>query len=127
MKMCEAKSWWECRNLMGGLETHFSRYPNLFARDRQLELAERYLAPEVRDRWTRHCRELRRVTWFDFCVFLAHQVADKVSGSTSRRMYSKTVQKESQSITEYAIWLQQFAPHFNSPRHAPSVIAMIAF
>lgn len=30
-----------------------------------------------------------------------------------------TYQRDSQSVTEYAIWLQQFAPHFRSSGHNP--------
>lgn len=104
---------------MGSLEMQFSRYPNYFSRDRQLALAKRYLAPELADRWDLISRAMPRVTWFDLCAFLAKQIAPTLSAGSSRRLYTATHQKDTQSVTEYAIWLQQFAPQFNSPGDSP--------
>lgn len=103
---------------MGGLETHFSRYRDYYNTDeRKIECAEKYLSPAVREQWDIRARGLGRATWFDFCACLANQLAPTLNGPVARRLSTKGSQRENQTVTGFAIWLQQFVPYYTDPRH----------
>ncbi|KAJ5988656.1 hypothetical protein N7481_003866 [Penicillium waksmanii] len=118
MPKYQADSWQSCLKLMQALETHFSIHPEFYSfEDRKVQLGEKYLNAALASEWDDRRRKLRGPSWVAFCLFLAEQLAEFVKPDVARRKYTGTYQRQGEGILNFAMYLQQYAPHFNSAHH----------
>ncbi|KAJ5307570.1 hypothetical protein N7476_008226 [Penicillium atrosanguineum] len=107
---CRAKNFTEVRKFLTFMESHFAEHPAYYNDDRKLNAAKRSLVPLLQAKWVAHASKLRRVTWFDMCVFLAGVGGEGCPRDTAVKLYHESTQRKYQTVTEFAIWLEQYTP-----------------
>lgn len=116
MKPTDGRDWWACRNYIGGLEAHFKNHPRYFTDEgRKVTLARRYICPSLNEKWAAFARKRPQITWFDVCVFIINQSAQSFTPESAVSRYLRCSQMPNQKIREFALWVQQFAPHYQRP------------
>lgn len=107
---CRAKNFTEVRKFLTLMESHFAEHPAYYNDDRKLNTAKRSLVPGIQAKWVAHAKQLRRVTWFDMCAFLAGVGGHSCPRDTAVKLYHESTQRKYQTVTEFAIWLEQYTP-----------------
>jgi hypothetical protein len=115
LKPTDGRDWWACRNFIGHLEAHFREYPHYYTEDRKVAAGRRHLAPSLRGEWNAYASRHPRMTWFDVCVFVINQSAQSIKSGEAAYRYLHTGQRPNQRIRDYALWVQQYAPHCRRP------------
>lgn len=115
LKTTDGRDWWACRNFIGNLEAHFRKYPQYYTEDRKVAAGRRCIAPNLRGEWNAYASKHPQMTWFDVCVFIINQSAQSFSPDEAVSRYIRTSQRENQRVRDFALWLQQFAPHYRRP------------
>ncbi|KAJ5750523.1 hypothetical protein N7533_007551 [Penicillium manginii] len=113
----QAGSWGEMKSLVAALEVHFLRFPEFYsAEDHKVKVGELYLEATSASEWRDRRRKLTRPSWIAFC-FLAEQLALTIEPDTARRLYTSTHQKPGEPVLNFALCLQEYAPHSNPAHH----------
>lgn len=115
LKPTDGKDFWACRNYINNLESHFKEYHHYYTEERKVAAGRRYIAPCLRGEWNAYAGKHQRMTWFDVCAFVCNQAATKVAQPDAARQYLRSNQKPLQSVRDYALWVQLYAPHCTRP------------
>jgi hypothetical protein len=115
IKPTDGRDWWACRNFIGSIEAHFRQYPQYYTEERKVAAGRRYLAPSLRGEWNAYASKHPQMTWFDVCVFVINQSARSFNPEEAALKYIRASQRENQRIRDFALWLQQYAPHYRRP------------
>lgn len=116
LKPTDGRDWWACRNYIGHLEAHFRDHPRYFTtEERKVSIGRRYICPSLRGKWNAFASKHPQMTWFDVCVFVINQSAQNFAPEDAATRYIRCSQKSHQKIREFALWVQQFAPHYQRP------------
>ncbi|OKP15061.1 hypothetical protein PENSUB_3042 [Penicillium subrubescens] len=115
LKVTDGRDWWSCRNFIGHMEVHFRKYPQYYTEDRKVAAGRRCIAPSLMGEFNAYASKRPQMTWFDVCVFVINQSAQSFTPTEATTRYLRTSQKEHQKIRDFALWLQQFAPHYRRP------------
>ncbi|KAJ5684507.1 uncharacterized protein N7477_000852 [Penicillium maclennaniae] len=107
---CRAKNFPEVRKFLTLMESHFAEHPAYYNDDRKVNTAKRSLVPALQAKWVAHAKQLRRVTWFDMCAFLAGVGGQSCPKETAIKLFHESTQRKYQTVTEFAIWLEQYTP-----------------
>lgn len=108
----EGKSWCECKNLIGNLEAWFARYPAWYTHARKVKLGVRYFSKEMIQRWLEYCASLTGPSWIAYCIFLVRQLPPDAPSLATQETYHDSKQKETESVLDFALFLQRQIPHF---------------
>ena len=98
----DGKDFWACRNYINNLESHFKEYHKYYTEERKVAAGRRLIAPCLRGEW-------------NVCAFICNQAAKKMHQPDAARQYLRTNQKPRQSVRDYALWVQLYAPHCTRP------------
>ena len=115
VKPSNAQNFFTCREFIVDMENHFARHPHYYNDERKVALARRMVAPSLDADYRRFVdRRISEapVTWFDFCVFMLNQAANSHKAPDAIQKYLRSTQRPQQSIRDFALWLQQYAPHY---------------
>lgn len=115
LKVTDGRDWWSCRNFIGNMEAHFKKYPRYYTEDRKVAAGRRCIAPSLRGEWNAYASKRPQMTWFDLCTFVINQSAQSFTPEEAATRYIRTNQRENQRIRDFALWVQQFAPHYRRP------------
>lgn len=117
-KIYRASSLRECKDLIADLETQFSDKPQSYKLNvHKIQLGETYLSDSQLERWKLQRREFIEPSWTLFRLLLAELIADIVPAEVARSKYTDSSQGKGETVLNYALYLQTFAPHFNSAHH----------
>ncbi|KAF7713626.1 Uncharacterized protein PECH_006250 [Penicillium ucsense] len=114
IQLTAANTFFSCRQLISGMEDHFQNHRRYFIDDsKKVSCAEQFLAPVVSDAYrTFSSRRALPITWFDFCVFLLNYSSSSHRAPDAIMKYNNSYQRANQSIWDFALWIQQYAPHY---------------
>ncbi|KAJ5676148.1 hypothetical protein N7462_009045 [Penicillium macrosclerotiorum] len=115
----QGATWAECRNFLSALEHHFDTSWNYFKYDsRKLDAGLRHIKPELKDKWNNYRERLSlQATWADFRNFAAQVAGIRTNAEKAIQAYKTARQPPSQTVSDFALWLQQWMPYFNPRGH----------
>jgi hypothetical protein len=115
VKSTDGRDWWACRNFIGALETHFKKYHQYYTEERKVATGRRYIDSSLMGELNAYASKRPQMTWFDICVFVINQSAQSFTPDDAASRYIRCVQRPNQRIRDFALWVQQFAPHYRRP------------
>ncbi|KAJ5171943.1 hypothetical protein N7492_004536 [Penicillium capsulatum] len=110
-KKHEGKSWWECKNLIGGLEVLFAKNPDWYTDHRKVDLGVRHLSRPLQLRWTEYVRSVKKYSWIAYCIFLARRLPCDDSPKSIRHGYLDAYQRQSERVIDVVLHLQRYKLH----------------